>query len=474
MKGRRDTETFLTVEDLIDCGQFQRAEDHLRAQRHAGLLGLIHRAEIHTYFDRLEEAGELLRQIQPESLTIAEAARYTLALGEWHYWRFEYEPAEKQFQRALHVYGIIDNEFGQAKALYYLGRIKRRQAEFEAAQQFFNQAFELVKDHKGQKKDLLQALINFNLGVCAVHLGQLDTAADFYSLAMVPLNKLEHGKHYGLTLNSYSTLLMRKGKYEESLSVLKEAISIFQRSPVSADLGAAMNNMALTLIRMGRFDEAGNLLQESLELCQRAGDIAGLSVALETLAQLCLESQDLRQAEKYATEAIEQADLSHNDFVKAEALIALGRVELKRSDFYAAAKPLKEALTLGEKLGNKMLQAEIMLYLAECEFPIRPVVAQERLTLAREILEDHPHVWFSQEIERISSRAKGERIRITPDNWLLINGNLLPNWYAAKEAVETFLVKNALRQSEGNMSKAGEIIGISKVHVRDKKMEYNL
>jgi len=291
---------------------------------------------------------------------------------------------------------------------------------------------------------------------------------------MVKLNKLEHGKHYGLTLNSYGMLLMRKGRYEESLSVLKKALTVFQGPVAFADLGAVMNNMALTLIRLQRFEEAERLLRESLDLCQRAGDIAGLSVTLETLAQLCLESQDLCKAEKYAIEATEQADLSHNDFVKAEALIALGRVELKRDDFYAAAKPLKEALELGERLGNKILQAMAMLYLAECEFPTRPIVAQERLTRAREILEDHPHVWLSQERERIANRAKGERLRITADNWLMINGNLLPNWYAVKQAVETFLVKNALRQSEGNMSKAGRIVGISKVHMRDKRMEYDL
>jgi len=235
-----------------------------------------------------------------------------------------------------------------------------------------------------------------------------------------------------------------------------------------------MNNKALTLIRLARFDEAKKLLRESVELRQRAGDPTGVSLSLETLAELSLESGDLLKAETYATEAIKQADLSHNDLVKAEALIALGRVALKRNDFYAAAKPLNEALEIAEKLDNKVLQTTALIYLAESEFYSRPVIAQERLTECRQMLEDHPDAWLAQELERISQRASGERIRVTPDNWLMINGNLLPNWYEAKVALETFLMKNALRQSGGNMTKAGQIIGISKVHARDKKRTYKL
>jgi tetratricopeptide (TPR) repeat protein len=256
--------------------------------------------------------------------------------------------------------------------------------------------------------------------------------------------------------------------------VLDQAIGVLQDVGAFEPLGSAMNNTALTLIRLQRFDEAEKLLQESLELFQRAGYMSGVSLSLETLAKLFLELPDLRQAEKYAKEAIEQADLSHNELLKAQALISLSRVSLKRNDFFADDKPLHQALEIANKLDDRVLQMTALLYLAECELFCRPIIARERLGQVKKMLEEHPYVWLVQEVERIVQRIQGERMRITPDNWLLINGNLLPNWYAVKESVETFLVKNALRQSGGNLTKAGTIIGISKVHVRDKKMEYEL
>jgi tetratricopeptide (TPR) repeat protein len=466
--------TLESLLDLIDSGRFQRAEELLKTRRFLEPMGLIHQAEVHTYFNRLDEADEFLKQLRPRELSVPEAARHALVRGEWHYWRFEYEAAESQFHNAERMYGYMEDEYGVAKAFYNLGRLQRREAQLELAQNSLQKALELMTDHRGEKKDYLKALIDFNLGVCAHQVGQLDKATDLYSSAMVTLNKLEHGMYYGLALSSYGMVLMRKGLYEESLSMLQEAIRIFEGLAVFEPLGGAMNNMAHTLIRLRRFEEAEKLLQESLELCQRSGHASDVSIVLETFAELSLQLSDLRKAEKCATEAIKQADLSQNDFVKAEALIALGRVALKRSDFFAAAKPLNEALEIAKKLDNKVLLTTVLIYLAEAEFYNRPIIAKERLNQSRQILEDHPHIWLAQEVERISQRASGDRIRITADNWLMINGSLLPNWYATKEAVETFLVKNALLQSGGNLTKAGLIIGISKVHVRDKKMEYEL
>lgn len=474
MEGARRLDTFLTLSDLIDSGQFQRAEKLIKTNPPEGPLGLIYHAEVHTYFGRLDEAGELLEHIQPRDLAIDEAARYALARGEWYYWRFEYEPAEQQFHMAEHMYRFIDDEFGLAKTLYNLGRLKRREAKFEAAQHLLHQALDLMSDHRGEKKEFLQALLQFNLGVCAHQLGQLDTATELYSSAMVALNKLERGIYYGATLNSFGTLLRRMGKYEEAFSMIKEAVSIFEQFASFEQLAGAMNNLAMTLVRLGQYEAAETILQESGELYQRVGNIAGSSIYLETFAELYLQSGALHKAEKYASQAIQQADLSHNEFVKAEALITLGRIEIKRNDFYAAAKVLKEALEISQRLNSKMLQTAAQLYLAECELPTAPVKAQQRLTWVREALESYHDVQLQQELERIRQRAKGERLKITADNKLIIDGNFLPNWYAAKEALETFLLKNALRQSEGNLTKAGKILGITKVHVHDKKKQYGL
>jgi tetratricopeptide (TPR) repeat protein len=473
MTNERQHNSVEPLVDLIDSGKFQRADELLKTSRSTEPLMLINEAEVHTYFHRLDEAGELLNQLRPEDLKTPDSARLALTRGEWHYWRFEYEPAEQMFHIAKRMYRFIEDDYGLAKAFYNLGRLNRRQDKFEPAQQLLKKALDLMEAHRGEKKDFLKALIDFNQGVCAHQAGQLDKAADLYSSAIVTLNKLEHGVYYGVALSSYGMVLMRKGMYEESLSVHNQAIGVLQGIGAFEPLGSAMNNKATTLIRMRRFEEAERLLQESLELFQRAGHIGHVAAALQTFAERYLGIPDFRQAEKYAKQAIEYADLSRNDLVKVEALIALGRVSLKRNDFFADDKSLSQALELAQKLNNKVVEMTALLYLAECELFYRPAIARERLNQVRQMLEAYPYVWLEQEMERIVQRTQGERLRITSDNWLQINGNLLPNWYAAKEALESFLVKNALEQGK-TFQKAGEILGVSKVHVREKKLQYKL
>ena len=43
-----------------------------------------------------------------------------------------------------------------------------------------------------------------------------------------------------------------------------------------------------------------------------------------------------------------------------------------------------------------------------------------------------------------------------------------------EEALEEFLLKNALDQADGNLTKTGKILDITKVHVRDRKILYGL
>jgi len=158
----------------------------------------------------------------------------------------------------------------------------------------------------------------------------------------------------------------------------------------------------------------------------------------------------------------------------SDALIVAGQVAFRLGDYWNAEKSLSVALDLANKLESKMLQSHAYLYLAEACLPTSPVKGREYLMKAAELLTEYRDPWLDNELERISQRYKGERISITDENRLVINGNLLPTWAAAKEAVEKFLLKNALEQSEGNQTKAGQLLGITKVHVHEKRKQYGM
>jgi len=460
---------------LIDEGQFVRADKVLSQSgpSHDPMMNVL-KAEVEIYFARLDQADDLLEAVAPDIESIHLAARYALARGGLLYWRYDYEEASDQLQAAYHMYKFLADSFYMASALYGLGRLRRRQAQYEAAVDLLNRARAMVEAEETTRGDFLRGLIDFNLGVCQHQLGDLKTASALYESSVGLLRDTEEYRYYGLALNSYGALLKRLGKYDAALNCLERATQIFSRLGIFEDMAHTTSNLALTLIRLQRYDEAQRLLYESIELRHRVGDIAGTALCLELLAELNLEVGDLPAAVTFAAQAMEQADLATNSFQQAYARITAGRVCFRKGDAFGAEKRLLAALDMAATLESKELICVASLYLAECYLVLSPLKGREYLWKSAELLHDFQDVWFQSEFERISQRYKGERISITEDNKLLINGNLLPTWAAAKEAVEKFLLKNALEQSEDNQTQAGRLLGITKVHVHDKRKQYDI
>lgn len=469
-----------TVEKIagrVDAGQFRTAEQLIER------LGPIDEpivkvlsAEVEVYFARLDQAESLLTEVR-SSLEQIHLARFAMAKGGLSYWRFEFEQAEDNFQAAYHLYKFLFDSFQVANALFNLGRVRRRQSQYDEAMSLLGRARDLLKSEPPEmieRFEFLSGLIDFNDAVCKHQLGDLDTAGRLYASAIELLRRSEECRYYGGALNSFGAYLKRLGKYDDAVLTLRRAMDIFRSLATFDDIAAASANLALTMIRLHRYEEAETLLREALELYQRTGNMASTASSLDLFAQLYLETGDLESAERFAAQATEQADLSRNPFQQAYAYISAGRVAYRKGDGFKAERLLRIALDLANRIASKELMAASTIFLAECCLTASVVKGREYLIQATNWVREYPDKWFEMELERIGERYKGDRISITEENKLVVNGNLLPSWNGAKEALERFLIKNALELANGNQTKAGQLLGITKVHVHDKRKQYDL
>ncbi len=461
----------------IDAGQFQTAE---RLMSELGSVGepiiSVLAAEVETYFARLENAEQLLKDVRG-NLDQIDLARFAMAQGSLCYWKFEYEQAEENFQAASHLYKFLLDSFQVANALYNMGRLRRRQSRFDEAQSYLSQARDLLASEPPEmieRFEFLSGLIDLNDAICKHQLGDLDAAGGLYASSIELLRRSEECRYYGNALNSYGIHLSRFGRYEEAINSLNQAVIIFDSLGTFDELGAAHNNLALSMIRTKRFDEAKRLPRDTIDLHQRTGNISFATISLQLFAEIYLETGELERAESFVTQAIEQADLSGNPFDQADAFITAGRIAYRRGDSFKAERLLNIAVDLANKIASKQLMAASMIFLAECCLTTSVVKGREYLLQATNWVREFPDKWFETELERVSERYRGDRIAITDDNKLQVNGNLLPSWNAAKEALERFLIKNALELADGNQTKAGQLLGITKVHVHDKRRQYDL
>ncbi len=240
------------------------------------------------------------------------------------------------------------------------------------------------------------------------------------------------------------------------------------------DIASSLAQLADALIRLKNYDEAESLLLGGLEAFPLRSRPDGALGCASGLAELYFRKGDWERARVHAEKLIEGSLAVGSVVHEAHGRLQAGRVCLAQGDSAAAKHQLSASLELAQRAAETTLEARASLYLAEALASTLAIKGREYLNRAMELLSNYRDATLDQDLKRISDRYRGERITLTGDNKLVINGHLLPTWNAAKEAVERFLLKNALEQSQDNQTKAGQILGITKVHVHDKRKQYGL
>ncbi len=463
------------LEQAVLSGRFREAEQIAEGISPTDLRSAAAKAHILIYKGRLEEAGALLESLEKRltEANLKEAAEFGLAKAEWHYWRGEYEAAERQAQVVFGIYGLNDDRFGLARALYVLGRVHRRQGDYEKARQEMLRALEEAEAVTDRPTDFLVGLIAFNLGVIYYFLGNLVQAEQELLTAIRALEG-ERGRYYGNALNFYGTLLIGKGLYEEAVRIIQSAYECLSESAFFDDLAHATNNLAYAYLRMGQFERASQLLHESLELRRRSKDIAGESATLELFGRLRFEQGQVSEAEHTLRQAIELAELGKNPHEKVVALISLGRVLMAQGRWDEAHRVLEEALDLAMQLKNMLLQAESHAYLAE--FWVHRgngMQALEHLRRTKAFSSGYRDAYLLSEIERIERLIQQQRIK-AEEGVFMIRSSFLPTWREAHEMLGKFLLAEALRHAGENQTKAAELLGVTKAYITMLRKKYGI
>ncbi|MCS6817274.1 MAG: hypothetical protein N0A16_05900 [Blastocatellia bacterium] len=475
MKATKEESAWIAkLMEAIDAGRFEEADrmvPHLKTS--ADPLGMILEAEVNLYFHRLELARERLAQIVPWRLGARSLSRYLLALGQCHLEHEQWDQAEEILEGACCLCKLLHAHCHLARALYQLGMVAFRRGNGEKAEALWEQAKAFLVKEETARGDFALGMLEYALGVWRFQTGRIEEARASLCSSVRLLDE-EHGRYYASALGTLGALLASCGECAEAVEKLQEAQRILIRYALGDPLAEVTTTLALTLVQMERFDDAERAVHEGLDVLQRIGHERGVGRMHKTLAEIYLERNEVARAESAARAAMEYAEALRDDVLRAEAQIFLGRAAARRRDREAAERALSRAREIAQGVNDRKLEGLACLYWAEACYASSPVQAQELIMRAQELLRPLSDPRIEREIERIAQRATSERIKLTPDNKLIFDGDFLPNWYVARETLERFLLKNALRQAEGNLAKAGELLGITKVHVHNLRRQFNL
>jgi len=471
---REESALVVKLMEAIDAGRFEEADRMLpHLKTNADPLVAILEAEVNLYFCRLEPARERLAQIDPWRLGTRSLSRYLLALGQCPLEHEQCESAGELLEGACCLYKLLHARCHLARGLYYLGMTKFKRGNGEEAEALWEQAKALLIEEETARGDFALGVLEYALGARRLQTGRVEEARALLHSSVRLLDE-EHGRYYASALGALGALLASCGECADAVEKLWEAQRILIRYAIGDPLVEVTTTLAAALVRIERFDEAERAVHESLDALQRLGHARGAGRMFKTLAEIYLERNDVARAENAARVTLEHAETLRDDVLRAEGQILLGRTAARRRDREAAEQALSRAREIARRLDDRKLEGLACLYWAEACYAVSPMQAQELIARAQELLRPLSDPRIEQEIERVAQRATSERIKLTPDNKLIFDGNFLPNWYVARETLERFLLKNALRQAEGNLTKAGELLGITKVHVHNLRRQFNL
>ncbi len=282
----------------------------------------------------------------PEYLPLLLAgANLALSLGD-------YGLAETWADQAANLAALRKDPVREAKALLYLGRIRKYLAKYDAAIADLNKSAALsesLKDLEGQASSAEAiALVLRRIG-------------DFPGAVTYLQKALELGSREGSKMR-LTSILNNLGLVQMDLGQLDRARSSFEagiRSSEGRESAGAhlLENLADLAIREGRDAEAMPYITRSLEMLLRGRRWKSYSSALLTKGILLQRQKRFEEADQVFRKALAMKERIHETFGQTTALIRIGSNDRQRGRLVSAAKMLEKAVGLAQGIRALRLEA---------------------------------------------------------------------------------------------------------------------
>ncbi|KAI0246915.1 hypothetical protein BJV78DRAFT_1157567 [Lactifluus subvellereus] len=222
-------------------------------------------------------------------------------LGELHLLLNELEDAEALYQKALAIYKIANDNWGQGKGCYGLGQIYARLGKLNEAESSFSKALEF---HTNGNEVAWQGDDYDELGEIYLRLGKLDKAkTSFYNaldLHKIANDNLGQGNDYNGLGHAFLELhkpCEAEISFHKALKFHKLANNILGQGNDYCGLG----NVYLSL---GKLHEAESSFYKALDLHKVANDVLGQGNNFQGLGKLYMKMSQLKDAKSMFEKAL--------------------------------------------------------------------------------------------------------------------------------------------------------------------------
>ena len=267
---------------------------------------------------------------------------------------------------------------------------------------------------------------------------------------------------FAIILRNLATAENLHGYFQRAISEYQEADSQFRlaRNPIfRADV---KNNVGFLLFKLARFKEAHKYFEEARRLTVGFRDRARTAQIDETRAQVLIVERKFTEAEYVARRAALALEKSGHQRLVACAFITQGTALTRLGRMEHAQLILQKAIEVALRVEAVNIAGLATLTLIEQVTPLSPATLQAGYQQAREWLADSN----SQEVLRRLSDAAGKVVSSIQNELsaeeateILLSGPR--DLQSRMHNYENSLIKQALMQSNGSVTRAASLLGMS-------------
>jgi tetratricopeptide (TPR) repeat protein len=256
-----------------------------------------------------------------------------------------FEESLKDNRKISYVYGIADNLLWIGKSLYYLG-------EYETANNFWDQCYEIFKDLNFKRP--IAEYYNYKAGA-NYNQGLLSQALEKVSKSLVIYEELKDEISVAIAYHRIGYIYRHSGNREKALENYLRSKAIYEQRNLIHDKAKAILDIAGIYRDMGEYDVSLKELQEYYRIKKESDDPPTVAIALNEMGQLYLLLGELDEAE----ECFNQALLIHQEHERLESLslshYLLGVLAQRKGELEDASKHHLQSLQIREKINKVYL-----------------------------------------------------------------------------------------------------------------------
>ncbi|MEW5738443.1 MAG: protein kinase [Myxococcota bacterium] len=277
------------------------------------------------------------------------------------------------------VLSSVSDPAGQARALAYLGSVRKQEGSLVEAEVLYERA---LRDLRKVRDERMQGRVLANMGAIAQEKGRLDDAQDLYVAALEMHKKTGDRRFEGVTLSNLATLQQIRGAWKEAEDSLNRAIAVHRDLGNRRSEGIALTNLGDLERDRGAGARAIAVYRRAVLINQEVGNRRFEAICLLNHALLLLEQREVEAGGELLDEAL-SLFLAVGD--KRHAGLAYGARGALRAftDKPGAAEDFDSAVTTLGAGGDVAFRASVDVYAAQLDLSrARALDAQGQVALA--------------------------------------------------------------------------------------------